>query len=125
MIADPHQLPRWWPGVQRVEAVQDERWTQFYVTKRGRPVRFDFQRLAADPPWRLLWEQEIAGTPLQRVLEQSLTEIVLEPDVAGTRVTIAQQQKLKGYSRTGRLLMRHGTAAKLREALDGLARICA
>ncbi len=110
--------------MQRIEAVQDERWTQVYVTRRGRPVRFDFHRLAADPPWRMLWEQEIAGTPLERVLDQSLTEIVLESDGAGTRVTIAQQQKLKGYSRAGRLLMRRGTAAKLRAALDGLARIC-
>jgi len=125
VIEDPHHLPRWWPGVTRVESVQDERWTQVYLTKRGRPVRFDFRLVAAEPPRRLLWEQEIAGTPLERVLGESLIEILLEPDGAGTRVTIAQQQKLKGYSRAGRLILRSGTAAQLREALDGLARVCA
>lgn len=71
-----------------------------------------------------MWEQLIPGTPFARVLEQSLTEVVLEPDTNGTVVTIAQRQKLKGYSRTGGLLLRRGSGSRLDQALEGLAEIC-
>jgi uncharacterized protein YndB with AHSA1/START domain len=123
LIEDPHHMPRWWPGVARMEAVQDDRFTQVFVTKRGRPVRVDFHLIASDPPWRRCWEQEIPGTPFERVLNESVTEIWLEPVDGGTRVTIAQRQTLRGYSRTGGFLLRRATAQKLDEALDGLERI--
>ncbi|MGO9754604.1 MAG: SRPBCC family protein [Solirubrobacteraceae bacterium] len=123
VLDDPHHLPRWWPGVARVEGVENGHWTQVYLTKQGRPVRFDYQQLLVDPPRRVVWEQEVAGTPLARVMAESLTEILLEGDGATTCVTIAQRQKLRGYSRTGGLLMRRGAAARLGEALEGLARI--
>ena len=57
------------------------------------------------------------------MLIESVTEVALEPDGAGTRVTIAQRQKLEGYSRTGGFMLRRATAKKLDEALDGLERI--
>jgi uncharacterized protein YndB with AHSA1/START domain len=123
LIEDPHHMPRWWPGVARMEGVQDDRFTQVFVTKRGRPVRVDFHLVASEPPWRRSWEQEIPGTPFERVLNESITEIVLEAVDGGTRVTIAQRQKLRGYSRTGGFLLRRATAQKLDEALDGLERI--
>ena len=123
VIADPHHMPRWWPGVQRMEGVQSDHFTQVFLTKRGRPVRADFRVVASEPPWRLTWEQELAGTPFERVLNELVTEIVLEPVAEGTRVLLAQNQKLRGYSRTGGFLMRRATADKLDEALDGLARI--
>ena len=106
-----------------MEGVQDDRFTQVFVTKRGRPVRADFHLVASEPPWRRSWEQEIPGTPFERVLNESITEIVLEAVDGGTRVTIAQRQKLRGYSRTGGFLLRRATAQKLDEALDGLERI--
>ena len=93
------------------------------MTKRGKSVRMDFRLLQADPPWRLLWQQELAGTPFAHVLEESLTEVVLEPDGDATVVTIAQRQKLKGYSRTGGLLMRRGGGSRLDGALKGLAEL--
>ena len=37
-------------------------------------------------------------------------------------MTITQQQKLRGYSRTGGFMLRRATRSKLDEALDGLAR---
>ncbi len=125
VIDDPHQLPRWWPGVVRVEAVADDCWTQVYMTGRGRPVRFDYRRVLAEPPLRTLWEQQVEGTPLARVLAESLMEVMLEDEGGGTRVTIAQRQKLKGYSRTGGLLIRRGAAGQLEEALEGLDRLLA
>ena len=67
---------------------------------------------------------EIAGTPFERVLNEAITEIVLEPDGAGTRITIEQRQKLRGYSRTGGWLLRRATRAKLGEAIDGIEHAC-
>jgi carbon monoxide dehydrogenase subunit G len=123
LIADPHHLPRWWPGVERVEGVGEERFTQVFRTKRGRPVRADFRVLESDRPWRRAWEQELPGTPFARVLAESVIEVHLEPADGGTEVTISQRQKLRGYSRTGGLLLRRATSAKLDEALEGLERI--
>jgi carbon monoxide dehydrogenase subunit G len=124
VIQDPHHMPRWWPGVTRMEDVQDDRFTQVFTTKKGRPVRVDFHVLASDSPARRCWEQEVVGTPFERVLNESITELFLEPDGPGTRVTIEQRQKLRGYSRTGGFMLRRATRKRLDEALDGLERIC-
>jgi hypothetical protein len=115
-------MPRWWPGVVRVEGVEADRFTQVFQTKKGRAVRMDFRVLASEPPRRRAWAQEVEGTPFQRVLNESVIEVALEPDGPGTRVTIAQRQILRGYSKTGGLLLRRATAGKLQEALDGLVR---
>ncbi len=124
VLEDPHHMPRWWPGVTRMEGVEPDRWTQVFKTKKGRPVRMDFRLLASEPPWQRAWEQEIAGSPFERVLIESVTEIALEPEGSGTKVTIAQRQRLRGYSRTGGLMLRRATAKRLDEALAGLERVC-
>lgn len=124
LIADPHHMPRWWPGVERMEGVETDRFTQVFKTKRGRSVRADFRVLQSDPPTARSWEQEVAGTPFERVLSSSVIEVRLDPVSAGTAVTISQQQKLRGYSRTGGFLLRRATASKLDEALEALAQIC-
>jgi uncharacterized protein YndB with AHSA1/START domain len=124
VIEDPHHMPRWWPGVTRMEGVEDDRWTQVFTTKKGRAVRADFRLLDSDPPWRRRWEQELAGTPFERVLSEATTEIQLEPIDEGTRVKIELRQKLRGYSRVGGLMLRRATRTKLDEALDGLERVC-
>ena len=124
IISDPHHMPRWWPGVERMEGVEDDRFTQVFKTKRGRPVRADFRVVLSEPPRSRTWAQEVAGTPFERVLNESVIEVRLEPAPAGgTEVTIAQRQKLRGYSRTGGFLVRRATRSKLDEALDGLARL--
>ncbi len=125
LIADAHHMPRWWPGVERMEGVEPDRFTQVFKTKRGRPVRADFRVLRSEPPSARSWEQEVAGTPFEGVLTASVIEVRLEPTSAGTEVTISHEQKLRGYSRTGGFMLRRATAAKLDEALDGLARILA
>jgi uncharacterized protein YndB with AHSA1/START domain len=124
LIADPHHMPRWWPGVARMEGVDEDRFTQVFKTKRGRPVRADFRVRESQAPWMRVWEQEIPGTPFERVLNESVIEVRLEPVEGGTEVTIAQRQKLRGYSRTGGFMLRRATASKLDEALDGLERAC-
>ena len=125
VVADPHHFPRWWPGVVRVEGVHEDRFTQVYTTKKGRSVRMDFRLIASDPPEgegqaRVSFEQEVLGTPFERVLNQSVTEVALQAEDGATRVTIAQHQKLRGYSRTGGWLLRRATGRRLQEALEGL-----
>ena len=123
LIEDPHHLPRWWPGVTRMEAVEEESWTQVFSTKRGRPVRVDFRLLESHAPSMRSWEQEIEGSPFERVLNQSITVVRLDPVPEGTAVTIELHQKLRGYSRTGGLMLRRATGKQLDEALEGLRRI--
>ena len=129
VIEDPYQMPRWWPRVERMEGVDEERFTQVFQSRRGRTVRADFWVLASEPPGgeytsgHRTWSQEVSGTPFEPTLHESITEVVVEPADGGTRVTIAQRQRLRGYSKTGALAMRSATAKRLDEALDGLERI--
>ena len=129
VLEDPYQMPRWWPRVERMEGVEGDRFTQVFVSKRHRTVRADFRLLASEPPetgypsGHRTWTQEVEGTPFDRVLQESITEVLVEPVDEGTRVTIAQRQKLKGYTRFGALSMRGATIKRLDQALDGLARI--
>jgi hypothetical protein len=131
VIEDPFQLPRWWPGVTRIEGVEDDRFTQVLQTKRRHTVRMDFRVLVSEAPGNggeasghRAWEQEVQGTPFERFLDQSITEVLIDPMSGGTsQVTIAQVQKLRGYSRTGALMMRRATNKQLDQALDALAEL--
>jgi hypothetical protein len=123
-------MPRWWPGVKRMEAIEGDYFTQVFLTKKGRAVRADHYLIEAQPPGPtadepgyIRWGQEIEGTPFERVLSESITEIHLQGEGEGTLVTIIQTQKLRGYSRTGGFLLRRATRRRLDEALDGLAEI--
>jgi uncharacterized protein YndB with AHSA1/START domain len=123
LVSDPHHMARWWPSVERMEGVEGDRFTQVFKTRGGRPVRADFHVVDARPPWLLAWEQELEGTPFARVLRELVIEIRLEPEGDATKVTIAQQQRLRGYSRTGGFMMRRATAQQLDRALQGLDQI--
>jgi uncharacterized protein YndB with AHSA1/START domain len=130
VLEDPHHMARWWPGVKRMEAIEEDRFTQVFMTKKGRAVRADHYLIEAQPPGRgagafgyIRWGQEIDGTPFERVLSESITEIELRGEEEGTAVTIIQTQKLRGYSRTGGFLLRRATRRRLEEALDGLAQV--
>jgi len=129
LVEDPHHMPRWWPDVKRMEDVGPDRWTQVFMTRKGRAVRADYNLLESeppgpggDPPGRRVWEQEVVGTPFERVLAQSVTELQIEPSGSGSLVTLAQRQKLRGYSRTGGFLLRRATRDKLSQALEGIDR---
>jgi hypothetical protein len=121
-----------------MEDVQEDRFTQVFQTKKGRSVRLDFRLVSSDPPGpggdpagRRVWEQELYGTPFERVLSEAITELIVEPACgpdgragSASKVTIAQHQKLRGYSRTGGFLLRRATRSKLEEALTGLQEAC-
>jgi uncharacterized protein YndB with AHSA1/START domain len=130
VVSDPYHMPRWWPDVKRVEAVEADRFTQVFTTRKGRAVRMDFRLLASEPPGpgaeepgRRAWEQELAGTPFERVLGEAVTEVVLEPAGERTLVTIAHTQRLRGLSRTGGFLLRRATRSRVDQALRGLEEV--
>jgi uncharacterized protein YndB with AHSA1/START domain len=124
VVADPHHLPRWWPRVGRVEGVDAGRWTQVFLTSKGRPVRADYTVLASEPPKRREWRQEIEGSPFERVFSEAVTEVRLEPDESATRVTIELRQRLRGLSRLGGFMVKRASRRLLDEALEGLRVAC-
>jgi carbon monoxide dehydrogenase subunit G len=89
-------------------------------TRGGRGIRADFRCVAAEPGRRFVFEQELAGTPFERVLRSSTVEVKLTPSGDGTEVELAQRQKLRGLSRFGAPMMRRGAGKILNSALDGL-----
>ena len=127
VVADPWHQARWWPRVVRMEAVDDGRFTQVLGTARGRGVRADFRLLEIDAPRRVRWEQELEGTPFERLLAEAVTAISLAPadgDVTSTMVTIELTQRLHGWSRLTPFLFSRAARRQLAEALEGLERAC-
>jgi uncharacterized protein YndB with AHSA1/START domain len=128
LVSDPYSLPRWWPRTGRVENVEQKsggrrsHWTKVLETAQGRGVRADFRCLSAAEDERYVWEQELEGTPFAKHLRSSRVEIGLRPRDGETEVRIASVQTLRGLSRMGSPMMRHGQGAILNEALDGLER---
>jgi uncharacterized protein YndB with AHSA1/START domain len=129
LVADPHHLPRWWPRTVRVEDVRRmgsgkrSRWTTVLGTEKGRGVRADYRCTSAATGERYVWEQEVEGTPFERILRWSKLEIRLGDARDGeTKVTLASQERLRGMSRLGWPMMRMATRRRLDEALDGIER---
>ncbi len=126
VVADPHQLPRWWPKVARVEAVTERQrgtgtlWTKVLKTASGRDVRAEFRCLYSKEPGAFAWEQEVEGSPFQKVFRSSATRIELQPANGETHVTLETEQRLRGMSRLGGFMVRRATGAQLDEALDAL-----
>jgi uncharacterized protein YndB with AHSA1/START domain len=119
-IADPHHLARWWPRVSRVEAVDADRFTAALITDRGRTVRADFVVVASDPLELRAWEQEVEGTPFERILGFARTSVSLDAGAGGTRVTLELRQRLRGLSRLGGFMLGRANRRVLDEALDAL-----
>lgn len=127
VVSDPYHLPRWWPRTQRVENVtsgapKGRKWTQVLETRDGRGVRADYRCVSAAEGERYVFEQLLAGTPFDRILREARTEIRMQPERDGTRVTMTAEQRLRGLSRLGGLMMRRAMGRTLTEALNGLER---
>ncbi len=121
VVAVPELLPRWWPGVERVEDVDAAGFTQVHRTRKGGTVRADFRVQRRDPPHGLVWVQLLEGTPFERLLAASEVAIALEPEGGGTRVALEVRQSWRGVGRLGTPLARRASRRRLDEALDGLA----
>jgi uncharacterized protein YndB with AHSA1/START domain len=121
VVADPWHQARWWPRVVRMEAVDEDRFTQVLGTARGRGVRADFRLLETRPPRLLRWKQELPGTPFERLLAEAVTAVELEAaDGGATTVTIELRQQLHGWSRLVPFLFRRAARRQLADALAGL-----
>ena len=120
IVGDAHHLPRWWPRVTRVESVDDDSFTEVLQTERGKPVRADFRVVSSDAPSLRSWAQQVAGTPFERILARSETEIRLEPAGDATNVAISLSQRPRGLALLGSFMVRAAARRQLDEALDGL-----
>jgi uncharacterized protein YndB with AHSA1/START domain len=125
LVSDPHNLPRWWPRIMRVEDVQGKgeraRWTAVLETDRGTGVRADYRCLSSSNGRRFAWKQDLDGTPFERILRESRVEIRLEPEGPdATAVRLESEERLRGLSRLGSSMMRGATRRRLDEALDGI-----
>jgi uncharacterized protein YndB with AHSA1/START domain len=125
LVSDPYHLPRWWPNIARVEDVSGEAWTTVATSPRGRNVRFDYTRVYAEEPNRLVWRQELAQTPFERYFREALTGVVLDSASDGTRVELRMVRKLRGLARFGSLQMRRAMRRELDTALEHLDQVMA
>jgi uncharacterized protein YndB with AHSA1/START domain len=123
VVSDPARLPQWWPGVSRVEEASPDAWTKVLTSSQGKTVRADYTRLEADEARRLLWRHEVEGSPFERILARSTTEIVLEPENGRTRVAIAVSQQPRGWARLSPFQLRAAATRQVEGALDGLQRV--
>jgi len=126
LVADPYNLPRWWPRTLRAESVEGEgegaQWTTVLGTAEGRGIRADFRCSESVEGERFAWEQQLAGTPFERHLRRYRVEVSLRDEEAGTEVGLTVSQALRGLSRLGSPMMRRGQGSLLDEALDGIER---
>jgi uncharacterized protein YndB with AHSA1/START domain len=123
VISDAYSLPRWWPRVTRVEAVEETGFTEVLVSKRGRPVRLDLHYTEVEPPGRLSWALTLAGSQFERLLSEWVTHFRLSPVDGGTQVTVEERQSFRGSFRTGGFLQRRASRHRLDQALVGLAQL--
>jgi uncharacterized protein YndB with AHSA1/START domain len=119
-VGDPYHLPRWWPRVERVEAVTADHFTEVLSTDRGRSVRADFRIVESRAPERRVWEQEVAGSPFERIMLSSRTEVALAPHEGGTRVTLVLRQQMRGTARFAGWIVRRAARKVLDDALRAL-----
>ena len=120
IVADPRRLPEWWPNVQRVEDASAAAWTTVLTTGKGRSLRADYTLLDDERPYRLSWRQELAESPFERILSESVTELELEPAPEGTLVRLTARVRLRGLSRFGGFQVSRATGRQLEGALEGL-----
>ena len=127
VVASPDRLTEWWPNVQRVEEADGKAWTTVLASpKGGKLLRADFSLVASEHPRRRSWRHEVAASPFEHVLTDSVTDIRLEPVEGGrTEVQISEQMGLRDFSRLGGGQVKRAAKRKIDRALDGLERLFA
>lgn len=128
LLADPHNLPRWWPDTVRVESVEGSpgarrsRFTQVLQTRDGTSVRADYRCVESTGGKRLLWEQQIEDTPFEKFLRSAELELLVAGNGSETEVTLVGRRALRGLSILGGPMMRRATRRSLDHALAGIER---
>jgi uncharacterized protein YndB with AHSA1/START domain len=127
LVSDPHHLARWWPLAHRVEDVRDEdgrlAWTLALRSDRGTQVRADYSGGVTLAGERFEWDQQLAGTPFERILRSA--RVLIDVKGAGdperrSLVLLTSQERLRGLSRLGAPMMRSAAKRRLDEALENL-----
>ena len=119
IVADPYQLPRWWPRVTRVDSVDELGWSTILASPRGRDVRADWRLVDSEEPTRRRWAQELEGSPFARLFEHHEVAVRIDPQT----VEIEIEQKVRGWARLAPFLVRRAAKKVADEALDGLEAI--
>ena len=123
LVSDPDQLPRWWPGVTRVEDATAQAWTTVLASPKGKSVRMDYSRVEATEPTLLVWRQEVEQSPFERILAEATTSVELSEADEGTRVAIELDQKPRGWARLAPLQFRAAGKRQVQGAVEGLERL--
>jgi uncharacterized protein YndB with AHSA1/START domain len=123
LVSDPDQLPRWWPGVTRVEDATAQAWTTVLASPKGKSVRMDYSRVEVTEPTRLVWRQEVDESPFERILAEATTSVELSQADEGTRVAIELDQKPRGWARLAPLQFRAAGKRQVEGAVEGLERL--
>ena len=123
LVSDPDQLPRWWPGVTRVEDATAQAWTTVLASPKGKSVRMDYSRVEATEPTLLVWRQEVEQSPFERILAEATTSVELSEADEGTRVAIELDQKPRGWARLAPLQFRAAGKRQVEGAVEGLERL--
>jgi uncharacterized protein YndB with AHSA1/START domain len=120
LVGDPARLAQWWPGVTRVEEATTDAWTTVLSSPKGRSVRIDYTRVEEEPGRRLVWRQEVEESPFERILASATTEIALAPKGSGTKVSVALDQRPRGWARFAPLQFRAAGRRQVQRAVEGL-----
>jgi uncharacterized protein YndB with AHSA1/START domain len=123
VVGDPHRFAAWWPRTERVEGVTEDGFTLVLRTPKGKIVRADHRIVASEPARRLAWGLVALGTPFERLVRTSETEVRLAPDGAGTEVTLVGVRRLRGINWLGGWAIRKAMEREYAIAVENLARI--
>jgi uncharacterized protein YndB with AHSA1/START domain len=122
VLADPWSLPRWWPYTQRVEGVDESGWTTVLANERsGRGVRADWRLETSEAPAHRRWAQDLEDSPFARLFTRHVVDARLEPASGGTTVTLAFDQRIRGWARLAPFVVRSAMRRQLDDALAALA----
>jgi uncharacterized protein YndB with AHSA1/START domain len=120
LVSDPARLSQWWPGVTRVEEASADAWTTVLSSPKGKSVRVDYSRVETEPERRLVWRQEVEQSPFERILASATTEVALAAEDNGTRVSVALEQRPRGWARFAPLQFRAAGRRQVQGAVEGL-----
>ena len=118
--ADPSRLPRWWPAVERVDRIDEENYTRWVMSPRGRAVPMAFRLEQLEAGRKVCWEQELTGTAFARSVRSSQETIEVVSTAGGSTVVISIRRRLRGTARLGSLLVHRGQRRELGAAVENL-----
>jgi len=118
--ADPSRLPRWWPAVERVDRTDEESYTRWVMSPRGRAVPMAFRLAELEAGHKVCWQQDLVGTAFARSVKSSQETIKVVASASGSTVDLSIRRRLKGTARLGSILVHRGQRRELNAAAENL-----